>query len=134
MVVYERPKVAAGHNNAAGLANFASPPSGVDPSTKVVLDGIIHISVSGKVNEDGDRSAVWVWDGKIPSAVKLDALTKCGLSNTTKSANVTARLPSNADRTVWANYNAVAFYPAEDEFHMGGWTGFEIRLLFLDAI
>lgn len=134
MVAFERPKVAAGHNNAAGLANFASIPNGVDPSTKTLLDGIIHISVSGKVVEDGDRSAIWSWEGKIPSVVKLDALTKCGLSNTTKSALVTARLPSNADRTVWANYNCTAFYPADDEFHMGGWTGFEIRLLFLDAI
>lgn len=133
-MAYERPKVAVGHNNAAGLVNFASPPNGVDPNTPAVQDGIIHIAISGKVSEDGDRSSEFRWPTKIPSVVKLDALTKCGLSHTTKSANVTVRLPSNADRTVWANYNAVAFYPADDEFLMGGWTGFSIQLLFLDAI
>lgn len=130
----ERPKVAVGHNNAAGLVNFASPPTGVDPNTPAVQHGIIHIAISGKVSEDGDRSAIWQWSPKVPSSVKLDALTKCGLSNTTISANVTVRLPSNADRTVWANYNAVAYSPTEDEYARRGWTGFVIQLLFLDPI
>lgn len=119
--------IATGHNNAAGFVRFK-----VTPWLPRVLPGIQRLSMSRKATEDGKRSAPLFWSPKVPNAIKVDALTKCGLTSVLY-ANVTIRLPSNKDRTVWANYNGVAYYDESDEFERSG-SGFSILVFDLTAI
>lgn len=129
MVAYERIKVATGHNNTGGYQFFT-----VDPNTPRVNFGIVHVAISGKVSEDGDRSAVSQWLPKVPDSVIQDVCSKTGLSHTTISANVTVYLPSNANRGTWSSYNAVCYIPPEAEYRLRGWEGFIVQWLFLDPI
>lgn len=123
-------KIAAGHNNAGGLAAFL-----VEPWLPHIIPGPLTIGLSGVVSENGWRSAALRWGPKVPNHVKVDALSKAGLTSgaTVASALVTVRLPSNKDRTSYANYNATAYYDQSDEFERKG-SGFEIMLLNLEAI
>lgn len=125
----ERVKVATGHNNAAGLAEFM-----FDPWMPGIKPGIVRISISGEVREDGKPSAEFRWSPKVPDSVIQDARTKCGLTGTIIQAKVTVRLPTNTNRTTFANYNATAFIDGEAEYEREGWKDFVIKLLFLEAI
>jgi hypothetical protein len=126
----EEIKIATGHNNAAGFVTFL-----VEPWCPQIAPGPLVIGLSGVVSENGWRSAELRWHPKVPNSIKVDALNKAGLTSgaTVQSVLVTVRLPSNKDRTVYANYNATAFYDESDEFERSG-SGFEITLLKLEAI
>lgn len=126
----EEIKIATGHNNAANFVTFL-----VEPWCPLIVPGEITIGLSGPPGEDGWRSASLRWHPKVPNHVKVDALTKAGLTSgaTIRSGNVTVRLPANTDRTIYANYNAITWYNEADEFERGG-SGFEISLIKLDAI
>lgn len=122
-------KVATGHNQAANLAAFL-----VEPWLPRIEPGIVRIAMSGKITEDGNKSAILRWHPKVPQSVKTDALTRCGLLSATY-ALVTVHLPGNRDRTTFTNWNATAFLDeSADQFRHRGWEGFEIQLLFLEAI
>lgn len=123
-------KIASGHNNAGGLAAFL-----VEPWMPQIIPGPLTIGLSGVVSENGWRSAELRWSPKVPNSVKVDALSKAGLTTGTvvASALVTVRLPSNKDRNSYANYNATAFYDQSDEYERKG-SGFKITLLNLQEI
>lgn len=123
----EYTKIAQNHNNAAGLARFDT-----DPWVARVNPGIFRISLSLKVYQDGDQSVELRWLPKVPNSVKTDALSKCGLTSAVY-ANVTIRLPSNKDRSSYANYNGIATYLQEDEYERRG-SGFTILVFNLTAI
>lgn len=127
---HEKIKIAAGNNNAGGLAAFL-----VEPWMPRIVPGPLAIGLSGVVSENGWRSAELRWEPKVPNSVKVDALSKAGLTSgsTVASALVTVRLPSNKNRTSYANYNATAWYDEEDEFERSG-SGFVIHLIELEAI
>lgn len=124
----EQIKVATGHNNAAGFTTFL-----VEPWLPHIIPGIVTVALSQVVFKDGNASADLIWGPKVTNAVKVDALSKCGLSSATY-ALVTVRLRSNRNRATYSNYNATAYYPEEDDFERRGATGFLIRLLFLTGI
>lgn len=124
----EYTKVATGHSNTAGLTRFL-----VDPWVSVIEPGLIRIAMSGKASEHGSKRCPLRWSPKIPDSVKQNALTRCGLTNATY-ALVTVRLPSNHNRSSFANWNATAFVSDEGQFERGGWTGFEITLIFMEAL
>lgn len=127
----EKVRIAAGHNNAGSIADFL-----VEPWVVQIEPGPIVMGLSGVPSENGWRVSNLVWAPAIPNRVKVDALSKCGLTSgaTIRSANVTVRLPSNTDRTVYANYNALAVYAEDDRTENGKTTGFHIQLLNLTAI
>jgi hypothetical protein len=127
----EKVRIAQGHNNAAGLADFL-----VEPWVSQIVPGRVLIGLDGTPGEDGWRSADLQWSPAIPNRVKVDALSKCGLTSgsTVRSASVTVRLPSNTDRTIYANYNAKALYLEDDQTEDGKTSGFHIQLLNLQAI
>lgn len=127
----EKVRIASGHNQAGSLADFL-----VEPLVAQIVPGRIQIGLDGAPGEDGWRSADLQWRPAVPNRVKVDALSKCGLTSgtTVRSGNVTVRLPSNADRTVYANYNALAVYAEDDQTENGKTTGFHIQLLNLTAI
>lgn len=125
----ERVKVATGHNNAVGFVEFL-----VDPWTANILPGIVRFSLSLVVKRDGLRSAELRWVPKVPDWVNQDVRAKCGLTGTTISALVTARLPDNANRATFSNFNATAYLPGEAEYERKGWSGLVVQLLFLEPI
>jgi len=122
-------KAATGHNQAASLTVFL-----VEPWMPQIEPGIVRISMSKKITEDGNKSCRLLWVPKIPTSVKTDALTKLGLTSALY-ALVTVHLPGNRARTTFSNWNATAFYDESvDRFKFGGWEGFEVQLLFMEAI
>lgn len=127
MPALDRVKIATGHNQAASLVLFK-----INPWTPRIIPGIQRISMSLKVTEDGARSTELHWTPKVPNSIKVDALSKCGLTSVLY-ANVTIHLPSNKDRISFANYNGVAFYSEDDEFERNG-SGFRILIYDLEAI
>lgn len=126
-ILTDKIKIAQGHNNAAGLAAFT-----LEPWLPRIIPGIYSVSLSEVVFEDANRSADLIWGPKVPNSIKVSVLSACGLTSAVY-ATVTARLPSNKNRTTYSNYNAVAWYDEEDEFERRG-SGFRIRLLFLRGI
>lgn len=120
-------KIASGHNQAASLARFK-----VDPWVGHIIPGIFRISLSLKTYEDGSRSVYLSFLPKVPNSVKTDALSRCGLTSATY-ANVTVHLPGNKDKSVYANYNGIAFYDESDEYERNG-SGFRILIYDLTAI
>lgn len=125
----ERVKVATGHNNAAGLANFL-----LDPWFSGIDNGIVRFSLALSVKQDGLRSAAFQCAPKWPDSYIQDVRTKCGLTGLIISAPVTVRLPGNNDRAVFSNFNATAHIPSPGEYERLGWSGFIVQLLFLEAI
>lgn len=123
----EYTKIAAGHNQAASLARFRT-----DPWVPKITTGVFSIALSLKAYEDGSRSVDLIWSPKVPNSIKVDALSKCGLTSATY-ANVTVRLPSNKNRDSYSNYNGIAFYAEEDEYERRG-SGFRILVYDLVAI
>lgn len=119
--------IATGHNQAANLARFK-----VDPWCPRIITGLFRISLSNVVVEDGDRSVALFWAPKVPAAIKIDALSRTGLTSAVY-ANVTVRLPSNKARTTYANYNGIAFHDEADEYERRG-SGFQILIFDLEAI
>lgn len=129
MVSYEVVKVAAGHNNAAGLTAFT-----LAPHTPAIYPAVRYITGGLILAQKGYRSSQLEWVPKVPQSVKTDVLTKCGLTADTFSALATIRLPTNANRETWANFNCTLVRPDDDEFERSGWKGFIIQVLFLDAL
>lgn len=124
-------KIADGHGNTAGLTAFGT----MEPWMPNIDPGIRRVAMSKAIYEDGQRSAELRWDPKVPNSVVAAARTLAGLDGGAIANEVTVRLPSNEDRTEWANYNATAYVPEESqEFERKGWRGFVIQLLFLEVI
>lgn len=121
-------KIAQNHNNAAALVRFLK----FDPWCPRIITGAFRVSLSLKAYEDGNRSTELRFEPKVPNSIKVDALSKCGLTSAIY-ANVTVRLPSNKDRSVFSNYNGIAFYAEEDEYERRG-SGFRILIYDLEAI
>lgn len=129
MVSYEVVKVAAGHNNAAGLTAFT-----LAPHTPVINPAARYITGGLTIAQKGYRSSRLEWVPKVPQSIKTNVLSVCGLTGDTFSALATIRLPTNADRSTWANFNCTLVRPDDDEFERSGWKDFIIQVLFLDAI
>lgn len=117
--------IATGHNNAAGFVRFK-----VAPWMPRIVPGVFRVSLSLTAKEDGSRSVDLIWSPKIPNAVKVDALTKCGLASTLY-ANVTVRLPTNKDRTVYSNFNGTAFWNEAEEYER---RGSALRILIYNLV
>lgn len=124
----ERIKVATGHNNAAGFVQFAY----FEPWLSHQIPGLFRVSMDSVIVEDGNRSAPLIFGLKVPNKVKVDALSKTGLTSATYALG-TVRLPSNKDRTSYSNFNCTFFYDHTDEYERRG-SGFTIQCLFLAAI
>lgn len=128
-ISWEEVKVAAGHNNAAGLTAFT-----LEPHTPVIRPAVRYIKGDLTIGNKGKLSTQLEWVPKVPQSIKTNVLSVCGLTGSTFSALATIRLPSNANRATWANYNCTLVRPDDDEFVRLGWTGFIIQVLFLEAI
>lgn len=128
MVLYEVYKVASGHDNTAGYQTFT-----VEPHMPRIDPGIFRISNSKSILQDGERSGIWMWGPKVPDSVNQDVRSKCGLTSAF-SALATVRLPTNADRSTWDDFNCTLFLPDEAEFRRLGWEGLVVQLLYLDEV
>jgi hypothetical protein len=121
-------QVAAGYNNAAGLADFSTP---FEPRCHGLRGGRRLVAGDGVVKQDGRRNTSLIFS--FFSAAQVNTLlTQLGLDYDTEtvSGKFTVTLPSNQDRA-FGNYNAVITLPdpiADTEFDRGKWLPFVLTL------
>jgi hypothetical protein len=112
----DRYQVAQGFDNTGGLADIATTH---DPKCPGISDGELFWAGDGLEYEEGYREADLVWG--FLTLADMDAfMDQVGLNSTTKSVEITIRMPTNFGRAM-TNFNAVISRPSfpDDTYYAG---------------
>lgn len=121
-------KWADGFNNAGGL--IALNPQ---PATPVIKPGRLTESLDNSVFGDGFDNTDLLYS-QVTDTQFGSLLTQLGLSLSVRSNDGTISLPTNADRTSFANYNATVKMLEDPTYEKGFWNDVIFHVVIIEAL
>ena len=117
-------RVANGYNNSDEYANLIP-----QPHCAGIVPGRVTQASDGREYIDGDSHAILEYKNLPPDELS-DIFMVFGF-NSAHNVEVTISLPTNADRTVFADYNCIAIKPSVGNYNyeMTLWRDIKIRLV-----